>query len=164
MCRLLILSGDPDQEYFSDGITEDLITDLSKVSGLFVIASNSSFAYKGQNVNIQEVARALGVRYVLEGSVRKADGRVRINAQLIDSTTGGHVWAERFDRELADIFALQDEVVKKIVAQLAIKLKPEEAKRLSREVAIDPEAYDLFLRGLQRMQRFTPEEIGSAHV
>jgi TolB-like protein/class 3 adenylate cyclase/Tfp pilus assembly protein PilF len=156
------MSGDPDQEYFSDGITEDLITDLSKVSGLFVIASNSSFAYKGQNVNIQEVARALGVRYVLEGSVRKADGRVRINAQLIDSTTGGHVWAERFDRELADIFALQDEVVKKIVAQLAIKLKPEEAKRLSREVAIDPEAYDLFLRGLQRMQRFTPEGLAEA--
>jgi TolB-like protein/class 3 adenylate cyclase len=137
------MSGDPDQEYFSDGISEDLITDLSKVSGLFVIARNSSFAYKGQNINIKDVARALGVRYVLEGSVRRADGRVRINAQLIDATTGGHVWAERFDRELADIFALQDEVVKKIVTQLAIELKPEEAKRLSRDVVIDPEAYDL---------------------
>ncbi|MCH7942357.1 MAG: tetratricopeptide repeat protein [Proteobacteria bacterium] len=156
------MSGDPDQEYFSDGITEDLITDLSKVSGLFVIARNSSFAYKGRNVNIQEVARALGVRYILEGSVRKAGGRVRINAQLIDSTTGGHVWAERFDRELADIFAIQDEVTQKIVAQLAIKLKPEEAKRLTREIAIDPEAYDLFLRGLERMQRFTPEYLAEA--
>ena len=156
------MSGDPDQEYFSDGITEDLITDLSKVSGLFVIARNSSFVYKGQNVSIPEIARALGVRYILEGSVRKAGGRVRINAQLIDSTTGGHVWAERFDRELADIFAIQDEVTQKIVAQLAIKLKPEEVKRLTREIAFDPEAYDLFLRGLERMQRFTPEYLAEA--
>jgi adenylate cyclase len=104
------MSGDPEQEYFSDGMTEDIITDLSKISGLFVIARNSTFTYKGQAVDISDVSRKLGVRYVLEGSVRKAQSHVRINAQLIDATTGGHVWAERYDRELADIFALQDEI------------------------------------------------------
>ena len=98
------MSGDPEQEYFSDGMTEDLITDLSKVSGLFVIARNSSFAYKGRSVKVQEIGRDLGVRFVLEGSVRKAGNRVRITAQLIDSGSGGHLWAERFDRDLTDIF------------------------------------------------------------
>ncbi|MCH7833456.1 MAG: tetratricopeptide repeat protein, partial [Proteobacteria bacterium] len=151
------LSGDPEQEYFSDGMTEDIITDLSKVSGLFVIARNSSFAYKGRAVNLSDVGRELGVRYILEGSVRKAGGRIRINAQLIDATTGGHVWAERFDREVADIFTLQDEVTRKIVSALAVKLKPEEQKRLARKMVIDPAAYDLFLRGLERLRRFTPE-------
>ncbi len=151
------LSGDPEQEYFSDGMTEDIITDLSKVSGLFVIARNSSFAYKGRAVNLSDVGRELGVRYILEGSVRKAGGRIRINAQLIDTTTGGHVWAERFDREVADIFTLQDEVTRKIVSALAVKLKPEEQKRLTRKIVIDPAAYDLFLRGLEPLRRFTPE-------
>lgn len=151
------MSGDPKQEYFSDGMTEDIITDLSKVSGLFVIARNSSFAYKGRKVNLSEVGRELGVRYVLEGSVRKAGGRIRINAQLIDATTGGHVWAERFDREIVDIFTLQDEVTRKIVSALAVKLKPGEQKRLTRKIVIDPAAYDLFLRGLERLRRFTPE-------
>src|SRR5262245_3718168 len=109
------LSGDTEQENFSDGISEDLITDLSKVSALFVIARNSSFTYKGKTAKVQEIGRELGVRFVLEGSIRKAGNRVRITAQLVDASTGGHLWAERFDRELTDIFATQDEVVKKIV-------------------------------------------------
>ena len=116
------MSGDAEQEYFSDGMTEDLITDLSKVSGLFVIARNSSFAYKGKATKVQEIGRELGVRFVLEGSIRKAGNRVRITAQLVDAGSGGHLWAERFDRELTDIFATQDEVVEKIVAALAVKL------------------------------------------
>lgn len=123
------MSNDPEQEYFSDGITEDLITDLSQISGLFVIARNSVFTYKGQAVKVQEVHRALGVRYVLEGSVRKADNRVRITAQLVEAVTGGHVWAQRYDRDLDDIFALQDEVTQQIVAALEVKLtKSEEAQ------------------------------------
>jgi TolB-like protein len=104
------MSDDPKQEYFADGMTEDLITDLSKISGLFVIARNSSFAYKGQQVKVRQVAEALGVRYVLEGSVRRAGDQVRINAQLIDATSGGHLWAERYDGSLGDIFSLQDQV------------------------------------------------------
>jgi adenylate cyclase len=109
------MSGDPEQEYFSDGITEDVITDLSKLSGLFVIARNSTFTYKGKPVKIRQVAEELGVRYVLEGSVRRAGDQVRITAQLIDATTGGHVWAERYDGALTDVFALQDDVTQKIV-------------------------------------------------
>src|SRR5262245_13779327 len=124
------MSGDPEQEYFSDGMTEDLITDLSKVSGLFVIARNSSFAYKGRSVKVQEIGRDLGVRFVLEGSVRKAGNRVRITAQLIDAGNGGHLWAERFDRDLTDIFSTQDEVVERIVGALAVKLTQGEAQRL----------------------------------
>ncbi len=120
------MSGDPEQEYFSDGITEDLITDLSKVSGLFVIARNSSFSYKGQQVKVRQVAEELGVRYVLEGSVRRTGDEVRINAQLIDATTGGHLWAERYDGTLEDIFDLQDQVTKQIVAALAVELTDEE--------------------------------------
>ena len=116
------MSGDPEQGYFADGITEDIITDLSKVSGLFVIARNSSFAYKGQAPDIRRVSRELGVRYVLEGSVRRAAGRVRINAQMIDGQTGGHLWAERYDRDLEDIFAVQDEVTRTIVTALKVQL------------------------------------------
>jgi len=122
------MSGDPEQEYFSDGITDDLITDLSKISGLFVIARNSVFTYKGKAVKVEEVGRELGVRYVLEGSTRRAAGRVRINAQLVDATTGGHLWAERYDRELKEVFALQDEITQKIVPRLCSIL----AKRDSR--------------------------------
>src|SRR5207302_7377323 len=103
------MSGDAEQEYFSDGLSEDLITDLSKVSALFVIARNSSFTYKGKAVKVQEIGRELGVRFVLEGSIRKAGNRVRITAQLVDATSGGHLWADRFDRDLTDIFATQDE-------------------------------------------------------
>ena len=116
------MSGDAEQEYFADGISEDTITALSKLSQLFVIARNSSFTFKGRNVNVQEVGRSLGVRYVLEGSVRKSGNRVRITAQLIDATTGGHLWAERFDRDLTDIFAVQDDVTQHIVGALALNL------------------------------------------
>jgi TolB-like protein/class 3 adenylate cyclase/cytochrome c-type biogenesis protein CcmH/NrfG len=140
------LSGEPEQEYFSDGITDDLITDLSKISGLFVIARNSAFAYKGKPVKIRQVAEELGVRYVLEGSVRKADNRVRINAQLIDATTGGHLWAERYDRRYTDIFELQDEVIGKIVSALTVKLTGVEQAQLARRPTDNLEAYDYYLR------------------
>jgi TolB-like protein len=151
------LSGDPEQEYFSDGITEDLITDLSKISGLFVIARNSVFIYKEKAVKIAEVGRELGVRYVLEGSVRKANGRVRITAQLVDTTTEGHLWAERYDQDLKNIFALQDEVTQKIVAALAVKLTEDEQKRLDRKYTDNIESYDYYLRGLEYFNRFTKE-------
>ena len=137
------MSDDPEQEYFSDGITEDIITDLSKVSGLFVVARNSSFTYKGKAVKVRVVGRELGVRHVLEGSVRKSGNRVRITAQLIDAATGNHVWAERYDRELTDVFAVQDEVTQEIVSILAVKLSVEEAARLQRVVRTDPDAYDM---------------------
>jgi adenylate cyclase len=151
------MSGDPEQDYFSDGITEDLITDLSQISGLFVIARNSSFTYKGVPVKVQQVGRELGVRYVLEGSVRRSGTRIRVNAQLVDAQTGHHLWAERYDRELTEVFALQDEVTQKIVAALAIKLTRNEQDRLSRAAKVDPEAYDLVLRGIDRLVRFTPQ-------
>jgi len=149
------ISDNPKQEYFVDGMTEDLITDLSKVSGLFVIARNSTFSYKGKSVKIRQVAEELGVRYVLEGSVRKADKQVRINAQLIDCTTGHHMWAERYDRTLKDIFALQDEVTQKIVAALALKLTKDEQQRIERKYTDDMEAYDIFLQGLEYFNRST---------
>ncbi|MEE9612587.1 MAG: adenylate/guanylate cyclase domain-containing protein [Desulfatiglandales bacterium] len=151
------MSGDPDQEYFSDGITEDLITDLSKISGLFVIARNSAFIYKGQAVKIAEVGRELGVRYVLEGSVRKANGRVRITAQLVDTTTEGHLWAERYDRDLKEVFTLQDEVAQKIVAALEVKLTEDERERLVRKYTDNMEAYDYYLRGAEYINRSTKE-------
>jgi len=151
------MSNDPQQEYFSDGITEDLITDLSQVSGLFVIARNSTFTYKGKFVNVQQVGRELGVRYVVEGSIRKQGDRVRINAQLIDVQTGGHLWAQRYDRNLTDVFALQDEVVKKIVSALAVTLNPREQEQLAHSSPVAPEAYDKLLRGLEKFRRFTAE-------
>jgi TolB-like protein/cytochrome c-type biogenesis protein CcmH/NrfG len=141
------LSSDAEQEYFSDGISEDVITDLSKISGLFVIARNSTFSYKGRSVNIPEIGRELGVRYVLEGSVRKAGSRVRVTAQLIDTATGGHIWAERYDRNLDDIFAVQDDVTRQIVAALALHLQPGEGERVFERGTANFEAYDLFLRG-----------------
>ena len=140
------MSGDAEQEYFTDGMTEDLITDLSKVSGLFVIARNSSFVYKGKAAHVQEIGRELGVRFVLEGSIRKAGNRVRITAQLVDASTGGHLWADRFDRELTDIFATQDEVVEKIVAALAVKLTRGEDQRLARRGTNNVEAYEAWLK------------------
>jgi adenylate cyclase len=151
------MSGDPEQEYFSDGITEDLITDLSKISGLFVIARNSVFTYKGKAVKVQDVSRELGVRYVLEGSVRKAGDRVRITSQLVEATTGGHLWAERYDRELKDIFALQDDVTQQIVTALAVQLTDEEWKRLARKGTENIDAYDYVLRGMEYLYRFTKE-------
>jgi adenylate cyclase len=143
------MSSDAEQEYFSDGITEDLITDLSKVSGLFVISRNSVFTYKGKTMKVEQVGQELGVRYVLEGSIRKAGNRVRITAQLIDATTGFHRWAERYDRDLQDIFAVQDEVTQQIVAALKVKLTTVEQSRLSRQPTTNLEAYDCYLRGLE---------------
>src|SRR5262249_24781285 len=124
------MSGDAEQEYFSDGISEDIITDLSKVSALAVVSRNSAFMYKGKNVDLPKVARELKVSHVLEGSVRKSGGRVRITAQLIDGGTNAHVWADRYDRDLNDIFALQDEISEAIVAALKLKLLPEEKKAI----------------------------------
>jgi TolB-like protein/Flp pilus assembly protein TadD len=145
------MSGDQEQEYFSDGISEDIITDLSKLPELHVIARNSSFAYKKQAASLPDVARDLGVRYLLEGSVRKAGNRVRVTAQLIDSATGGHIWAERYDRDLTDIFAVQDELTREIIAALKVKLTPEQSDRLVRKSTIEPEMYSLFLRAREQM-------------
>lgn len=151
------MSDDARQDYFSDGISEDLITDLSKVSSLSVISRNSSFVYKNKPVSIAQVGRELNVRYVLEGSVRRAGERIRITAQLIDASTGSHVWAERYDRELKDLFDLQDDVRKNIVAALAVKLTPTEQRRLSHRATNDPVAYDFYTQGLQLESFFTPE-------
>ncbi len=143
------MSGDPEQEYFSDGISEDIITDLCKVSALWVAARNTAFTFKGKHVDVPQAARQLNVSHLLEGSVRKAGGRVRITAQLIDGGTGGHVWAERYDRELNDIFALQDEISQAIVAALRLKLLPEEKKAIEQRGTNDPEAYKLYLMARQ---------------
>jgi adenylate cyclase len=143
------ISDDPQQEYFSDGISEDIITDLSKVSALFVIARNTAFTFKGKSVDVGQIARQLNVGHVLEGSVRKAGGRVRITAQLIDGASGGHVWAERYDRDLTDIFALQDEISEAIVKALKLKLLPEEKKAIERRGTESVEAYNLYLMARQ---------------
>src|SRR6266536_3231040 len=143
------MSGDPEQEYFSDGISEDIITDLSKVSALWVTARNTAFTFKGKHVDAPHIARQLKVSHLLEGSVRKSGGRVRITAQLIDGATGGHIWAERYDRDLNDIFALQDEISEAIVAALKLKLLPEEKKAIEQRGTTDPEAYKLYLMARQ---------------
>src|SRR5437773_9984621 len=147
------MSGDPDQESFSDGITEDIITDLSKVSGLFVVARNTVFTYKGKTAEVQEVAKHLGVNFILEGSVRKAGTRVRVTGQLIHGKDGGHVWADRYDRDLTDIFAIQDEITHAIVEQLKVKLLPQEKKSIGQTPTDNVEAYTYYLRGRQFMQR-----------
>jgi adenylate cyclase len=141
------MSGDPEQEYFSDGISEDIITDLSKITGLMVISRNSCFTYKGRSVDVRTVGRDLGVRSVLEGSICRAGNRVRITAQLVDATTGGHLWAERYDRDLTDLFAVQDDVTRRIVDALKVTLSPVEKARLADSEACNIEAYDYFLRG-----------------
>jgi adenylate cyclase len=143
------MSGDPEQEYFSDGITEDIITDLSKVSTLAVTSRNSAFVFKGKHVEVPKVARELKVTHVLEGSVRKAGGRVRITAQLVDGSSNDHVWAERYDRDLNDIFALQDEISQAIVKALKLKLLPEERKAIEQRGTDNVEAYNLYLMGRQ---------------
>ena len=153
------MSGDAEQEYFSDGISEDIITDLSRLSNLHVVARNSSFAYKKTAASVPEMAKALGVRYVLEGSVRKAGNRVRVTAQLIDSTSGGHIWASRFDRELDDIFTLQDELTKEIVSALKCKLTIGEQDRLTPRREVNVQAFELFLRG--REQAWTATRTGA---
>jgi adenylate cyclase len=143
------MSGDPEQEYFSDGITEDIITDLSKVSALAVVSRNSAFSYKGKNVDVTKVARELKVGHVLEGSVRKAGGRVRITAQLVNGSTNDHVWAERYDRDLNDIFTLQDEISEAIVSALKFKLLPNEKKAIEQRGTENVEAYNLYLMARQ---------------
>jgi TolB-like protein/Tfp pilus assembly protein PilF len=156
------MSGDPEQEYFADGMSEDIITDLSKISSLFVIARNSSFVYKGRSVDIPSVARELGVRHVLEGSVRRGGDRVRINAQLIDAETGGHLWAERYDRDLTDIFAVQDEVTANIVEALKLTLGEDEERRVHLKGTDNLAAYELMLRGRELFLRVNREDCGKA--
>ena len=147
------MSNDPDQEFFSDGITEDIITDLSNVSGLFVLGRNTVFTYKGKAVNLEQIAKDLGVAYVVEGSVRKAGQKVRINAQLIEGATGGHVWAARYDRDLTDIFAIQDEITHTIVDQLKVKLLPEERQAIEAAPTENVEAYTYYLKGREFFHR-----------
>jgi adenylate cyclase len=147
------MSGDPEQEYFGDGITEDLITDLSKISGLFVVARNTSFTYKGKPVKAQQVSQDLRVTFILEGSVRKVGSRVRVSAQLVDGRDGGHLWADRYDRDLTDIFTIQDEITHSIIDQLRIKLLPEEKAIISRVPTENMEAYGYYLRGRQFLHR-----------
>jgi len=151
------MSGDPEQEYFADGITEDLTTDLSRISGLFVVARNSSFSYKGRSVDVRTVSQELGVRYVLEGSVRRSGDQVRINAQLADGSNGVQLWAERFDGSLADVFALQDHVNRRIVLALEVNLTLEDKQVMEKVETDSPEAYDLLLLGLEQFHRFTRE-------
>jgi TolB-like protein len=149
------LSGDPEQDYFSDGIVEDIITALSRNRAFFVIARNSSFTYKGKPVDTKQVARALGVRYVLEGSVRKSRIRVRVTGQLIEAESGRHLWADRFDGDLVDIFDLQDQLVARVVGAIAPQLEKAEIERAKRELTSDAAAYDLYLRGLASWNRWS---------
>jgi TolB-like protein len=151
------MNGDPRQEYFSDGITEDIITNLSKIATLTVISRNSTFLYKGKQIKIEEVARDLGVRHILEGSVRREEGRVRINAQLIDGRTGRHVWADQYDRDLKDIFSVQDEVTQKVISELSLALTTIETEYVYRKYTKNFEAYDMFLRARETMQFMTKE-------
>jgi adenylate cyclase len=145
------MSGDPEQEYFSDGISEDIITDLSKIAGLTVIARNSSFTYKGRSVDVRTIGRELGVQSVLEGSIRRSGNRVRITAQLIDATSGGHLWGDRYDRDLTDIFEVQDDVTRRIVDALKVTLSPAETERLAKAKTSNLAAYDYLLRGRELM-------------
>jgi len=156
------MGGGREQEYFSDGMTDDLITDLSKVSGLFVIARNSVFTYKGKPVKVQQVAQELGVRYVLEGSVRRAGNQVRINAQLIDTTTGHHLWAERYDGYFGDVFALQDRITGEIVTALSVKLTSDEKEQVARKYTDNASAYDEFLQGRAHYVQRSPGDYAEA--
>jgi adenylate cyclase len=151
------MSGDPEQEYFADGMVEDIITGLSRSKSLFVIARNSSFTYKGKAVDIKRVGRELGVRYVLEGSVRKAGNRIRITGQLIDAATGAHIWADRFDSELEDIFDLQDRVTSTVIGAISPQLERAEIARAQRKPTGSLQAYDYYLRALSSHYRFTHE-------
>lgn len=153
------MSDDPEQEYFADGIAEDIITSLSRLSQLLVIARNSSFTYKGKHAKAETIGEELGVRYMVQGSVRRVGSRVRISCQLIDCSSGGHVWAERFDRELADIFAVQDEVTQKIVDSMAVKLSVDDRRRLGHRGTDNLAAYDHFLRGLEQYRLQTKDNI-----
>ena len=141
------VTSDPSQEYFSDGLTNDITTDLSKFSGLFVIANNSALTFKGKPTKVQEIGTTLGVRYVLEGTVQKTPERLRINAQLVDTETGNHVWAERYDRALGDVFEVQEDITRNIVTALAVKVTAAEQQRVSRKGAESMDAYDYYLKG-----------------
>jgi TolB-like protein/Tfp pilus assembly protein PilF len=156
------LSGDAEQEYFADGIVEDIITALSRMRWLFVIARNSSFAYKGGAVDVKQVGRALGVRYVLEGSVRRSSNRVRIAGQLIDTATGAHLWADRFDGALEDIFDLQDNVTASVVGAISPRLEQAEIERAKRKSTKNLDAYDYLWRGMANVYQWTSEDIGEA--
>lgn len=156
------MSGDPEQEYFADGTVEDIITALSHFRQLFVIARNSSFVYKGRAVDVKQVSRDLGVRYLLEGSVRKAANRIRITAQLIDAQTGVHLWAQRFDGGLEDIFDLQDQVTVRVVGEIAPKLEQAEIERSKRKPTDSLDAYDYYLRGREKLNRGTREATDEA--
>lgn len=156
------LSGDPDQEYFSDGITEDIITGLSRLKSLFVIARSSSFTYKGKSVDIKRVGCELGVRYVLEGSVRKAGDRVRITGQLVDAATGNHIWADRYDGTLEDVFDLQDRVTMSVIGAIAPRLERAEIARALRKPTESLNAYDYYLRGLAKLRPWTKDANGDA--
>jgi TolB-like protein/class 3 adenylate cyclase/Flp pilus assembly protein TadD len=158
----LNMSDDPSQEYFADGMTEDLITDLSKVASLFVIARNSSFIYKGKAVEIRKVAEDLGVRYVLEGSVRRSGDEVRVNAQLIDATTGGHLWADRYDGSVTDIFEIQDLFVREIVAALALNLSDSEQQEFASGKTSNVQAREAFQKGWEHYLRYTAEDNAKA--
>ena len=156
------MSGDPEQEYFSDGMTDDIITDLSKISGLMVISSSSTFTYKGKEIRIPVIAKELGVKYVLEGSVRRAGNEVRINAQLIDADTDHHIWANRFDGKNESIFALQDKITERIVSALAVKLSASEQKVMADKGTDNIVAYDTFLKGMSHMRKYTPKDLVKA--
>src|SRR5207249_65627 len=151
------MSGDPEQEYFADGMVEEIITALSRIRWLFVIARNSSFTYKGQSVDVKQVGRELGVRYVLEGSVRKGGGRVRITAQLIEAETGTHLWADRFDGSLEDVFDLQDQVAISVAGVIEPALQAAEMRRSAARPTTDLTAYDLYLRALAAFYPITKE-------
>jgi len=158
------MSGDPEQEYFADGMVDEIITGLSRVRWFFVISRNSSFTYKGRAVDVKQVGRELGVRYVLEGSIRKAAGRVRITGQLIDATTGGHIWADRFDGDLADIFELQDRVTESVVAAIEPSLLNAEIQRAQAKPTESLDAYDLYLRALSHFYSKTRADLDAATV
>jgi TolB-like protein/class 3 adenylate cyclase len=158
------MSGDPEQEYFADGMVEEITTAIARLPWLFVIARNSAFTYKGKPVDVKQVAQELGVRYVLEGSVRKAGNRVRITGQLIDTTTGAHIWADRFDGALDDIFGLQDQVASSVAGAIEPKLRQSEIERASRKPAANLTAYDLYLRALAQSYRYTEEGLADAVV
>jgi adenylate cyclase len=153
------MSGDPEQAYFADGMVEEIITALSRIRWLFVIARNSSFTYKGQPVDVKQVARDLGVRYVLEGSVRKGGGRVRITAQLIECATGAHLWADRFDGSLEDVFDLQDQVATSVAGVIEPALQAAESRRAAQRPTRDLTAYDLYLRSLPIFARQTKDDV-----
>jgi TolB-like protein len=156
------MTGDAEQDYFVDGVVEEITTAISRLPWLFVIARNSSFTYKGRAVDVKQVARELGVRYVLEGSVRKAQNRVRITGQLIDTATGAHIWADRFDGALDDIFELQDQVASGVVGAIEPKLRSAEIERATRKPTENLDAYDLYLRALAEFRKWTPGSWGEA--